>query len=256
MEKEQVQKEFTRQANGMTNAPAFRSRTVLERMAALVAAGPGRRVLDLACGPGIVAEAVAPYASELVGVDLTPAMVRLAEQRFTDSGLTNGRFLVAPAEQLPFTDDSFAVVVTRLSLHHFSDVQQVLAEVRRVMAAQGTLIVADVISAEDPGAADLHNALEQLRDPSHVRMLSRTGLRSELENAGFTVQSEESWGQERSFGEWAQIVADPSRTAPLLQVMKTLARSGQQAGINLREVSNEVHFTHTWLLVKAMCRKG
>jgi ubiquinone/menaquinone biosynthesis C-methylase UbiE len=256
MEKQQVQREFARQADSMANAPAFRNRTVLERMAALVAACPGQRVLDLACGPGIVAEVVAPFASELVGVDLTPAMVRLAEQRFTDSGLTNGRFLVAQAEQLPFADDSFAVVVTRLSLHHFPDVQQVLAELRRVMAAHGTLIVADVISVEDPGAADLHNALEQLRDPSHVRMLSRTTFLNELEKAGFSIQSEESWEQQRSFGEWAQIVADPSRTAPLLQVMKSLVSGRQQAGINLREVSGEVHFTHTWMLAKAMCRKG
>jgi len=256
MEKEQIQMEFARQADKMANAPAFRSQTVLERMAAAVAASPGRKVLDLACGPGIVAEAVAPFAEQLVGVDLTPAMIRLAEQRFIDSGLTNGRFLVAPAEQLPFADNSFEVVVTRLSLHHFHDVHRVLAEVRRVTAANGTLIVADIISSEDPGEADLHNALEQLRDPTHVRMLTRTMLRSKLEHAGFEVLNEESWEQERKFGEWAQIVADSNRTAPLLQVMKSLARCTQQAGINLRELSGEVHFTHTWLLAKAMCRKG
>ena len=256
MEKEQIQKEFARQADRMASAPAFRSTIVLEHMAAAVAACPGGRVLDLACGPGIVAEAVAPFARELVGVDLTPEMIRLAEQRFIDSGLTNGRFLVAPAEQLPFSDDSFDVAVTRLSLHHFLDVHRVLTELRRVMAREGMLIVADVISAEDPGEADLHNALEQLRDPTHVRMLSRTILRSKLENSGFAVLSEESWDQERRFGEWAQIVGDPNRTAPLLQVMKSLAHCRQQAGINLREVSDEVYFTHTWLLVKATCRKG
>ncbi len=256
MKKEQIQMEFARQADKMASAPAFRSQTVLERMAAAVAASPGGRVLDLACGPGIVAEVVAPLAGEIVGVDLTPAMIRLAEQRFIDAGLTNGRFLVAPAEQLPFADDSFAVVVTRLSLHHFPDVHQVLAEVRRVAAPNGTLIVADVISTEDPGEADLHNALEKLRDPTHVRMLSRAMLRSGLEQNGFEMLNEETWEQERSFGEWAQIVADPGRTAPLLQVMKSLARCSQQAGINLREVSGEVHFTHTWLLTTAICRKG
>ncbi len=248
---EQIRSEFTRQAGPMSTAPAFHADAVLGRLAKAVAAAPVGRILDLACGPGIVAEAVAPLAAELVGVDATPEMIRLAGERLAKAGLANARFQVALAESLPFGAAEFDTVLTRATFHHFPDLPAVLAEVRRVLRPQGRLVVADVLSSDDPGEAGLHNALERLRDPTHVRMLSRKEMRSALCSAGFDPLSQEVWDQERSFAEWARIVADPSRTDPLHEVMRALARAGQHAGMGLREVAGEVRFTHTWLLVVA-----
>lgn len=235
----------------MASAAAFRAESVLGRVASAIGPHPAGRILDLACGPGIVAEAVAPLASEIVAVDATPEMVRLAAARFARAGLANGRFHVALAESLPFGAAEFDVVVTRLSFHHVPDVSAVLSEVRRVLSPQGRLIAADVLSSEDPGDAALHNALERLRDPTHVRMLTRAAFRQVLRSAGFEPISEEAWEQERSFSEWAQIVAEPARTEPLCEVMRALARAGQHAGVKLREEAGEVRFTHTWLLAVA-----
>lgn len=254
MDTERVRQEFSRQASQMADAQAFRNPTVQERLVATLKDRPASRVLDLACGPGIIAEAVAPYADEIVGVDVTPEMIRLAEQRFAAGGIANGRFLIAPAEQLPFPDGSFDRVVTRLSLHHFSDVTAVLTEVRRVLTGEGELVVADIIAAEDSDAADLHNALEQLRDPTHVEMLSKSTLCTAILKAGFGIISQETWEQERQFDEWSQIVGDPLRTDPLQKVMRSLIHHGLSAGIHLREVAGEIHFTHTWLLVRARLR--
>jgi ubiquinone/menaquinone biosynthesis C-methylase UbiE len=249
--REKVRTEFTRQASAMSLAAAFRAESALGRLLKAVAAVPAGRVLDLACGPGIVAEAVAPLASELVGIDATPEMIRLAEDRFAKAGITNGRFQVALAESLPFGGAEFDVVMTRLSFHHFPDIPAVLSEVRRVLRPQGCFILADVLSSDEPAEAALHNALERLRDPTHVCMLTRAAFRQALFSAGFELVSEEVWEQERSFPEWAQIVADPSRTEPLHEVMRALARAGQHAGVRLREEAGEVRFTHTWLLVMA-----
>ncbi len=209
------------------------------------------RVLDVACGPGIVARALASRVREIVGVDATPEMIRLAQQRFKRSRLTNGRFGVGWAEALPFKNAQFDRVLSRLSLHHFTNIPAVLAEVRRMLRLRGRLIVADVVSSDDPEASALHNALERLRDPAHVRMLSRLELLQAIRSAGYAISSEETWTQERAFTEWAKIVAAPGWTEPLHHVMRALARAGQRAGIDLREDSGELLFTHTWLLVKA-----
>ncbi|MCL4686166.1 methyltransferase domain-containing protein [Myxococcota bacterium] len=246
-----VVEEFTRQATAMAEAPAFRAADVLSRVARAAGADFAGRVLDLACGPGIVAEAIGPLASSLVGVDATPRMVQLAGTRCREAGLSNCSFCIAPAEILPFDRESFDMVVTRLSLHHFRDPGIVLTEIRRVLRANGRLIVMDIVSSPEESQALLHNSLERLRDPTHVRMLSEFELSSTVAGYGFELLSEESWEQDRTFEEWASVVADSSRTEALGVVMQSLAQAGCSAGINLRLMDGEVRFSHRWKLIVA-----
>ena len=246
-----VRDEFTRQAGQMAAAPAFRAQPVLERFIRAVGDSTSDRVLDVACGPGIVAAAIAPHVGQVVGIDATPEMIRLARERFGKAGLTNGRFELGSAEQLPFGNASFDQVVTRLSFHHLQEVPMALREMRRLLRPGGRLTVADIISVEEGEQAALHNALEQLRDPSHVRFFSQSGLLRLIQDAGFSVLHQNSWTQERSFDEWAAIVADPARTQPLESVMRALARAGQACGISLHDDSGKLVFVHTWLMVIA-----
>jgi ubiquinone/menaquinone biosynthesis C-methylase UbiE len=250
-----LQAEFTRQANQMNSAAAFKAEFVLEWFVKAVCSLAASRVLDLACGPGIVAEGVSPFVKEIVGIDATPEMIRLARDRFEKARLTNGRFDVGSAASLPFRDAEFDQVITRLSFHHFPGLKSVLGETRRVLRPHGRLVFADIISSENAEEAALHNALEQLRDPTHVCMLTREGLLHALRSAGFELVTAESWEQERSFSEWAQIISDPARTGPLREVMRALARKGQGAGIDLREHSGELYFVHRWLLVVAQVKQ-
>jgi ubiquinone/menaquinone biosynthesis C-methylase UbiE len=246
-----ISSEFSRQAEHMTSAPAFHAQAVLQRLLKAIGEAPSDRVLDLACGPGIVAQALASQARQIVGIDVTPAMIGLARQRFVSSQITTGQFCVALAEKLPFTSSFFDQVVTRLSVHHFQDSSAVLSEVKRVMVGGGRLIIADVVSSENEEESALHNALEQLRDPTHVRMLAIPEILELLHSAGFEVLQRDAWRQPRAFSEWAEIIADPGRTAPLEAVMRALARTGQSAGIGLREDFGRLVFEHTWTMIVA-----
>ena len=136
-------------------------------------------------------------------------------QRASAAGRTNVVFTQGSATHLAFATGSFDAVVTRLSFHHFLESQTVLAEMLRVLEVGGTLAVADVVSAEDAGKAALQNAIEVLRDPSHVRMLSASELVALIAGAGVTVERRESWDKAREFEEWLGIVAEPERVAPL-----------------------------------------
>jgi ubiquinone/menaquinone biosynthesis C-methylase UbiE len=246
-----IREEFSRQAAVMATAPAFNEERTLRRICAALGTAPVGRVLEVACGPGIVAEAIAPLATELVCIDATPQMLSLARDRLAKSGQSNVTFREAFAEALPFDGGTFDVIVTRLSFHHFNDIQTVLGEFRRVLRPQGRLVVADILSSAAPDEARLHNALEQLRDPTHVHMFSTQEFLAALHVSGFELLSEETWVQHRSFTEWAKIISVPGRTEPLREIMLTLARAGLGAGIELRENGADLLFTHTWMLVTA-----
>ena len=76
-----IQEEFTRQADTMAAAAVFTDQEILDRIRQAAALTPRSRVLDLACGPGIVAEALARDAGDVVALDLTPTMVARAQRR-------------------------------------------------------------------------------------------------------------------------------------------------------------------------------
>lgn len=137
----------------------------------------------------------------------------------------------------------------------FND-ETILARIREAAALAREARVLDVASAEDPYAAAVHNALEILRDPSHVRMLSTTELRAAFEEAGLEVASTAGWINHREFDEWLKIVNAPERVEMLRPIMTALAKAGVDAGIKLRLAGGQILFEHTPQLTVARKRQG
>jgi ubiquinone/menaquinone biosynthesis C-methylase UbiE len=127
-------------------------------------------VLDVACGPGLVACAFAAVARHVTGIDLTPAMIEQAKKLQRKKGLANMTWQVGDVLPLPFADASFSLVVTRYSFHHFLDPQAVWQEMVRVCLPGGTVMVVDVVLP--PEKIDAYNRVEKLRDNSHTRALT------------------------------------------------------------------------------------
>ena len=141
--------------------------------------------------------------------------------------------------------------MTRLSVHHFDQPERVISEIFRVLRPGGSFVIADVISSEVPAEAELQNAIEILRDPSHVRMLPASELTSLVKGAGFAIESELARDKAREFEEWMGIVNDPSRVPPLRAVVRALARAGASAGIGLALDGEKIKFFHRWNLIAA-----
>jgi ubiquinone/menaquinone biosynthesis C-methylase UbiE len=249
-----VRSEFSRQADAMASAAVFNDRTILGRIRDAAQVCADARILDVACGPGIVVEAIAPGAREVVGCDLTPAMLDKARQRVATAGIAHAHFVPARAEALPFPDAAFDAVVSRSAVHHFPDPAAAFREMARVVRRGGRVVTVDVMAAEAPAQAALHNALEILRDPSHVRMLPRSELHRLLVQAGLDVESCTTWTNAREFHEWMKITNAPERVAPLEVVMSALARCGARAGIGLRLDGGELLFEHNAALTIAVKR--
>ena len=166
-----VRQEFTQQAQNYAANPQIKNQ---DRLAALVQAvqpQAGARVLDVATGPGYVAAAFAEAGCEVIGLDLTPAPLALAEQLRDARGLTNLSFQQGDAEHLPFDAQSFDIAVSRYALHHSEEPQRILTEMARVCHSRGLVVIQDLITSEFPERAAYQNRFEQLRDTSHTRAL-------------------------------------------------------------------------------------
>jgi ubiquinone/menaquinone biosynthesis C-methylase UbiE len=250
-----IREEFDRQADTMPEASIFTDSDILDRIMSAARVTGGSRALDLGCGPGIVTEAFAVEAGEVVALDLSPEMIRRARQRCEKAGRKNVRFAIGKVEKLPFHNASFDVIVTRLTLHHFPDLEAALSEMVRVLQPDGRIVIADIVSSHVPEESELHNALEILRDPSHVRMISHTELKHLIRSAGLVIKTEDNWIRQREFTEWMQITGAPERSRPLYVVMRELAGEGIRAGIDLQIDGTTVIFKHRWILITAESAK-
>jgi ubiquinone/menaquinone biosynthesis C-methylase UbiE len=114
-------------------------------MMALTSPAPGDRVLDIACGTGLVAfdaaRAVGPDGYVL-GVDLSGQMVSFAEERTREMKLSNCRFARMDAETLDLPDAGFDVVLCALGLMYMPNPEQALREMRRVLRPGGRVSLA------------------------------------------------------------------------------------------------------------------
>jgi SAM-dependent methyltransferase len=116
---------------------------VVERVMVYTTLTPGQQVLDLGTGTGAVAERAAQLvgpSGHVVGVDISPEMLGLAQRRVAAQGLTNVSLREGRAEAVPAKDGAFDVVLASLSLMYVIDRAAAARELARVLRPQGRLV--------------------------------------------------------------------------------------------------------------------
>ncbi len=136
--------------------------------------------LDVATGGGHVARRLRDAGLEVVSADPAPGM---------------RPDVICRAEDLPFAEGAFDLVVTRIAPHHFDDVPAAVAEMARVSS--------DLVVVEDTlYVSEQVEEAEQLRDPTHVRAYSENEWRAFLETAGLEIEQVESFEKRHPLDEW------------------------------------------------------
>ena len=116
------------------------------RVVDLAAARPGHRALDVCCGTGDIALALARGGAEATGLDFSRAMLEIAENRRlknTQSDAANPKFIQGDAQQLPFPDNSFDAVTVGYGLRNLASWETGVTEMFRVAKPGGRLVVLD-----------------------------------------------------------------------------------------------------------------
>src|SRR5579875_1862410 len=163
---QQVQSRFGAAAADYVTSKVHASGQDLAWLVEAAALTGRERVLDIATGGGHAAFALAPYAAEVVALDLTRPMLEVAQKEANARGFTNIHYLEGDAQNLPCEDASFDVVACRYAAHHFPRVRQAALEWARVLKPDGKLLLIDSTSPEEPEADALLHEIEMLRDPS------------------------------------------------------------------------------------------
>jgi SAM-dependent methyltransferase len=167
-------------------------------------------VLDLGCGAGHAGFAVAPLAESVTAFDLSAQMLDVVAGAARERGLDNLVTRQGDVGQLPFEDASFCMVITRFSAHHWLDVPAALREVRRVLKPRGVFVVIDITAPESPLHDTTLQAVELLRDGSHVRDYRPSEWRAMLRDAGFNSERAGDWKLEMKFDEWTARMRTPA----------------------------------------------
>jgi SAM-dependent methyltransferase len=191
----------------------------LDALADLVRGQREARVLDLGCGAGHVSFTAAPHVREVVACDLSAEMISVVAAAAKERGLTNIVTRESVAENLPFAEASFDLVLSRYSTHHWRDLDAGLREIARVLKPGGIVAIVDSVSPGTPRLDTFLQAIELLRDPSHVRNRSRAEWDDALARAGLFTRSTRGFRIRLDFDAWIARMRTPKTQADAIRAL-------------------------------------
>lgn len=246
-----IRSQFAGQASGFSQPGlTLSSREYLDWIVGMLPLQPHFRVLDVAAGTGILSRAIAPRVAEVVALDLTPEMLDEARRETAGSGFKNIRIQEGDAARLAFGEDSFDLVVTRLSIHHFERPQVQLREMVRVCKRGCPVCVIDLLSPDDESVREAYNRLERLRDPSHTVAMTAAQLAQAMEQAGLSGLLMDKRDIAVDFERWAAMTGATMETRDLIrEQLETDIRGTARTGMRPFRENGRLAFTQTWAVV-------
>ncbi|USI71576.1 class I SAM-dependent methyltransferase [Sphingomonas morindae] len=210
-----VEAQFGSRAEAYVASAVHADGADLDALEAIARREQPNRALDLGSGGGHVAFRLAQLVRSVTAVDLSTAMLEAVRDTAKQRDLSNIETCHAPAERLPFDAAAFDLLACRFSAHHWHDWQAGLREARRVLKPGATAIFIDVVSPAHPPFDTHLQAVELLRDPSHVRNYTESEWAAALAQAGFRVRNTSKRRLRMEFQTWADRMDTPDahRTA-------------------------------------------
>jgi ubiquinone/menaquinone biosynthesis C-methylase UbiE len=259
--KEAIQKQFTKTAEAFSTFAMRDTPEVLKEKVEFAKPQPTDVALDIACGPGAFALAIAPRVRFVRGVDLTPEMLRRASAYQAEKQILNAAFVRGDAEQLPFPAGTFDLVSCQCAFHHLPKPQVVLREMVRVSKPEGRLLIIDPLAPESDSKNEIYNRIEVLRDPTHTLTLRLTEFLRLFDEDGLEILRQSLRRRPRSFNNWMMRGGQAPGTKRYLETRKLMEDSiaGDRAGFSAQAQGEDIQIVHNeglFLLTRKMAGGG
>lgn len=179
------------------------------------------KVLETAAETGICAREISPFVKSVTCVDLTPAMLKKGKENADKEGIDNITFILGDVNELPFSDNSFDIVLSRLAFHHFYDTNKAFSQMARVLKKGGKFVYIDMAAAS-----------EEVRDiEDKIEKMSITPIKKELEN-------------------WLDFTnTEPNTKAKIKKLFKNDLETKSKTGFCPIIENGKIYFNQNWLMI-------
>lgn len=245
---DKVKQQFGAQANAYLTSTVHAQGEDLQKLGHLLINYSDACLLDLGCGAGHVSFLAAQSVHNVTAYDLSDEMLKVVSDTASKRGLENIVTKQGFVEKLPFIDQTFDVVTSRNSLHHWRDVGMALHEAARVLKPGGKLFLIDVVSPGNPVLDIWLQTVEALRDTSHVRDYCASELIRYLGEAGFITDGSYSYRLHLQFDNWVERMRTPQSLITAIREYQISASQETQQYFELRQDGSFISDT---LLIEA-----
>jgi ubiquinone/menaquinone biosynthesis C-methylase UbiE len=248
-----VKESFNRQAGQFeSKRMSFSKAEYLQYTIDTMALSGGEQVLDVCAGTCASSRKIAQKAGLVVCLDATEGMLEEGRKKAEAEGVSSSMvFVKGEAEKLPFLPHSFDVVFCRLAFHHLLEPAVVFSEMDRVLKPSGKMVLIDMEAAPEE-LRDVEDGLERLRDPSHVKLLSRQEMESFFKGR-YTIEKEEPTRIPVSLSAWLDLTGTPAASrAEIKEALTKELDGGPKTGFNPWMDGNNMFFAQRWLFILAV----
>ncbi len=205
-------------------------------------------VLEVAAGTCGFGRSVATFVRHITEFDITSAMLQVGKSEAEKQKIYNMSFVTGVAEELPFLENSFELVMSRLAFHHFIKPSDVFAQMAKVVKVNGKIVIIDM-EAREEHLRDISDHFETLRDPSHTRCLSREDFIVLGKEQNFVLDFCETIFVPVKLDSWLELTKTPKLVrAEITQAMKADVNGGEKTGFEPYIKAGEIYFNHRWML--------
>lgn len=237
-------------------APGFESETVhfakeeyLNYTLSCVSPNRQDTLLEVAAGTCVCGRSFAPFVQTVVCLDATLPMLQIGKQEADNHHLNNMVFIKGYAQELPFLDNSFDIVFSRLAFHHFTNVNLVFSEMVRVLKPGGKLVMIDMEAAEEELRA-IEDEIETLRDISHVRNMNKVEMTDLFTVNGLSIQKCETTEIRQKLQNWLALTKTPENVQKeILRRMEADINGVEKTGFYPYKEDETIYFNQKWVLI-------
>ena len=205
-------------------------------------------VLEVASGTCACGRSIAPFVRNVTCLDVTEAMLNVGKSKAEEENINNMIFVKGCAENLPFLDNSFDIVISRLAFHHFSDVKVPFKEMVRVLKKGGKFVLIDMEATEEK-LRIIEDEIETLRDPSHIKNLSKREILELYNKNSLNVTKMESTNISVSLENWMNFTGTPENIkVKIREKMLDDINNGVKTGFNPYMENEKIYFYQRWLM--------